>query len=324
MAMGRPAKPWFRTQTGSWYATVEGKAVSLGVRGRDNKSQALQAWHRLMVAGKPKSPTDATAITVAEVLTAFLADTEGRVQTTTQEFYCRFLLPFSERHGSLTVNRLTPALAEAYARKPTWSSSTRNDALGTLATAFRWAERSGLLERSPLKGLRLPPKESQGTKAVISQNDYRRALATARGDFRALLRFLWTTGCRPSEATALTVEAVDWANACVVLLRHKTAHRGKAGVLYLNAEALAVLTAQRQRHGTGLLFRTGKGTPWRKKVLAAKCWKLSKALCVRITAYGFRHTFATDALCNGFPDAQVAELLGHSGTTKLPRQRDRP
>jgi integrase len=34
-------------------------------------------------------------------------------------------------------------------------------------------------------------------------------------------------------------------------------------------------------------------------------------------AYGLRHTFATDAMANGVPDAQVAELLGHSGTAML-------
>jgi len=36
-------------------------------------------------------------------------------------------------------------------------------------------------------------------------------------------------------------------------------------------------------------------------------------------AYGLCHTFATDALANGVPDAQVAELLGHSGTAMLHR-----
>ena len=30
-----------------------------------------------------------------------------------------------------------------------------------------------------------------------------------------------------------------------------------------------------------------------------------------------RHTCATDALAHGVPDAQVAELLGHSGTAML-------
>jgi integrase len=36
-------------------------------------------------------------------------------------------------------------------------------------------------------------------------------------------------------------------------------------------------------------------------------------------AYGLRRSFATDALANGVPDAQVAELLGHSGTAMLHR-----
>jgi site-specific recombinase XerD len=35
------------------------------------------------------------------------------------------------------------------------------------------------------------------------------------------------------------------------------------------------------------------------------------------TAARLRHSFATDALANGVPDAQVAELLGHSETAML-------
>jgi integrase len=38
---------------------------------------------------------------------------------------------------------------------------------------------------------------------------------------------------------------------------------------------------------------------------------------LKAIAYGYRHGFATDALANGVPDAQVAELLGHSGTAML-------
>ena len=38
-----------------------------------------------------------------------------------------------------------------------------------------------------------------------------------------------------------------------------------------------------------------------------------------VFAYGYRHTFATDALAHGVPDAHVAELLGHSGTAMLHR-----
>jgi integrase len=44
-----------------------------------------------------------------------------------------------------------------------------------------------------------------------------------------------------------------------------------------------------------------------------------KAGIPHATAYGHRHTFATDARSNGVPDAQVAELLGRSGTAMLHR-----
>jgi integrase len=38
-----------------------------------------------------------------------------------------------------------------------------------------------------------------------------------------------------------------------------------------------------------------------------------------VIPYGYRHGFATDALAQGVPDAQVAALLGHSGTAMLHR-----
>jgi integrase len=287
------------------------------VRGEENKAEALKAWHRLMAADKPQPRAEVP--TVAEVLEGFLADAEARVSEDTLEFYKRFLEPFSKQHGQKKADTLTCTLAEAFSRKPTWSSSTRNDCLGTLATAFRWAERARLIDRTPLQGLRLPPKESAGAEAVISEADYRVMIKNTTGDFQALLRFLWLTGCRPSEATSLTVEAVDWASACIVKRKHKTAHKGKVRVIYLSEEALAVLTAQREKHGQGLLFRTRTNRAWHKKTLAHRMWRLQKKLGIKATAYGMRHTFATDALANGVPDAQVAALLGHSGTTMLHR-----
>ena len=36
--MPRPAAPWFRSSANNWYATVDGRKVSLGVRGEDNDS----------------------------------------------------------------------------------------------------------------------------------------------------------------------------------------------------------------------------------------------------------------------------------------------
>lgn len=317
--MAKPSKPWFRASKQAWYIKVGGKQISLGVKGRENEADAVKAWHRLMANGQPKPEAKPDDVSVAEVVTAFLADAKSRVQPITLAFYRRFLLPFAECHSKLKADALTPTLVEAYSRKPTWSSSTRHDCLGTLATAFKWAERARLIDRSPLTGIRLPPKESQGAEALVNEADYGKLLNATKGDFNALLRFLWHTGCRPSEATGLTVEAVDWASACIVLKRHKTAHKGKMRVIYLSPDAQKVLNVQREKYGAGYLFRTAKGNPWARKVVAHKLWRLQRKLGVKVTAYGFRHTFATDALANGVPDAQVAALLGHSTTAMLHR-----
>src|SRR5262245_55077273 len=46
--MARPSKPWFRAIKNTWYCTIEGRKVSLGVRGKENARAAKDAWHRLM------------------------------------------------------------------------------------------------------------------------------------------------------------------------------------------------------------------------------------------------------------------------------------
>jgi integrase len=48
-------------------------------------------------------------------------------------------------------------------------------------------------------------------------------------------------------------------------------------------------------------------------LFASSCRKAG----VKVTADCHRHAFATDALANGLPAAQVAEMLGHSGTATL-------
>ena len=117
----RGIRPWFRESKGAWYVWANGKQNSLGVKGLDNEAEAVKAWHRLMaeVAEKAKPKPEAS---VAEVLTGFLADAEARVKLTTVDGYTRFLMPFSEKHGKKKVSELSAFVAEAYARKPTWSA----------------------------------------------------------------------------------------------------------------------------------------------------------------------------------------------------------
>lgn len=320
--------PWFRKAKDTWYATVSGKSVSLGVKGTENRSAAVTAWHRLMagVTEQPQlhpavsTPTIAGGITVSELTKSFLEDVAERVTPNTLALYKHFLTGFADRYGKQTVESLTPHDAESYSRKPQWSASTRNDFITCLVSAVKWAMRVRQVTTNPLIGVRKPPKTSRGAKAVIEEAEYRRLLDAAGPEFSVYLQGLWLTGCRPGELARLRVEDVDYRAGVAILNEHKTAHQtGKPRVVFFSPAALALCRRQAaKRHPSGLLFPNRRGGIFTRPITIKLMESArEKARVPHATCYGFRHSYATHALSAGVPDAQVAALLGHSGTAML-------
>jgi integrase len=321
MAMARPSKPWFRSDKNTWYVTVESKKVSLGVRGRDNKVEAMKAWHRLMATdGRPNPDAKVEVPTVAEILTAFLTDAEARLKAATVGVYRHLLQQFSGQYRSPRADRLTTTHAESHARNRGWSSSTQHDFLSALSIAFRWAEKTRRLPSNPLRHLSKPPMESRGDKSLVGDDAYDKLYEAAPAYFKPFLRLLHLTGARPGEIAAITAENFDEANALVRLKEHKTARHGKKRFIFLPPAAIALLCELKAKYGAGHLLRNRVGLPYTKNAIVHMMASLRKKTgLARVTAYSFRHSFATDALAKGVPDAQVAALIGHSGTAMLHR-----
>src|SRR5581483_6208373 len=91
-------KPWYRKVKDGWYAWVDGRQVSLGVKGKENRDAALEAFYRLMADGRPETPKGETP-TVRQVVEAFLSDVEGRAKPVTVDVYRRLLAVFVEKCG---------------------------------------------------------------------------------------------------------------------------------------------------------------------------------------------------------------------------------
>jgi integrase len=311
--------------------------VSLGVKGEENRTEAVRQWHRLMAGGgEPitgipivapvrvetpvqKEPTP-EGLTVRALVDGFLQDAEARIGPESFRGYCKFLTPFVQAHGQREAQTITPTESETFSRKPEWSDTYRAGFLGTLMTAYRWAVRQGLLVSSPLEHIRKPTRKSRGASAVVSKMEHKKLTSVADPMFRDFLKVLWESGARPGEVGGLTAEQVRASvDGVIPLENHKTAHKGKARYIILTPVAFNILKRRAKAAGSGLLFK-GQSGPMTPKAVCSKMARLCrKAGIRRLMAYGYRHTFATDALANGVPDATVAALLGHSDTSMLHR-----
>ncbi len=315
--------------------------MCLGIRGQQNEAAAWRAWE-LLRSGQPLHPTfppdpvpithlpasvatppvwqsaPVPAVTVQAVIDAFLADAAERVKPDTLSVYRLFLNGFADKHGTVAAASLTCPLAESYSRKPKWNDSTRSVFLATVVRAFYHAERSRIIDRTPLVGLRKPHIASRAADSMVTAEQHTKLAAASPPYFRQFLEMLHLTGCRPAEAAQLTATDLDWDAGTATVRQHKTMRKGKRRVLYLPPAAVTLLRELAAQRPTGTLFRNRIGKPWTRAAIGMAMRKASReARLPSKIAYGYRHAFATDALAAGVPDAHVAELLGHSSTAML-------
>ena len=234
--MGRQSEgAWYRSGKDGWYATVNGKTVSLGVKGLENRRKAQEAWHRLM-ANLPPEPTPATThtapdaspttqadATTAALVDGFLADVKVRVKPNTLAAYTGLLTPVKNHFGDTPAASLTPTAVIRFTQRAEWGASHRHNLIGAVVTAFKWAEASGIIAHNPLKSVKRPPKASRGTKAVVDDDAHGKLLDAATPELRLLLTLLYETGARPSELSRLTAAEVDLKAGIAPLGDHKTA-----------------------------------------------------------------------------------------------------
>lgn len=310
--MPRKASPWYRCAAGRWYVTHNGKQTPLPVTDPKDEAGAWDAFRALVskaVAEAGQRPA-CRPEPVAELIASYLESIAHKIEPRTRRGYESYLRHFAARFGNVRPADIDPGAVEKGAAAEAWSDSNRANYLWAVQAFLRWCGRSDLK-------LSRPAKDSRGAEAVVSPELHARVLRETTGDFHQYVRFLWATGCRPMEAARLEVGQVDWATGTVTLRRHKTKKKGKRRILYLTAEAIAILREQAERHKEGHLFRGLKGKPFSLQAVVSRFLRLSEKLGVSVCAYNYRHTFGTRALAAGLPDTHVAALMGHTSTRML-------
>lgn len=135
---------------------------------------------------------------------------------------------------------------------------------------------------------------------------------------KAIIDFLFSTGCRCSEMCKMKLDQVDFERKNVKVICGKGK---KSRTTFLNAEAVVSIQSylKTRTDGTDLLFaypKSHKGN-WQmcnKSVemlidrIASRVPQIKK----HITPHVLRHTAATNAIRSGMPIEQVKEFMGHS------------
>lgn len=195
--------------------------------------------------------------TVRAVVDAYLGAKKGAVKAPTHYVYNCLLKHVTGAFGDQPAAGLRAGDVLRWLYGLTLSPSTRSDIAGVLASVFKWADTEGVIPANPLRGLKRPPGESRGAKAVVTEDVHRRLMDAANPALRLLLTFLRETGCRPSELARLTAADIDLANGVATLRDHKTAHTtGRPRFIFLTPVAVALLKEQAAVHPTGPVHRS--------------------------------------------------------------------
>ena len=318
--MRRPEGPWFRSEKNTWYCTLGGRNVSLGVRGKQNRAAAVEAWVKLVRGEPPVRP--AAPLTLGEVLAAYAASLPGQSLAESSRTNRRYpLAAVASATPSLLARPVAVLRAEdlLLASLAWGAAATRWNKLNLIRQAVRWAALSGLITPPPVEAAQLPPPRSRGVSVIVSCESHQRLLAHASRTMGDVLRLLWETGARSAEILQLTAAMVDLPAGVAMPVSHKTVRTGRRRVVHLTDAAAAVLRPRVLARPEGLLLPNSYGTAWTSSRFAETLKRVCERAGVQVMAVGYRHTFATRCLIAGIPDTVVAALLGHSSTTMIHR-----
>jgi integrase/recombinase XerC len=203
--------------------------------------------------------------------------------------------------------------------------------LAALRTFFRYLKREGIIEKNPAKMVAVPKGEKNLPRTltvdeafVIMEIPDR---TTPRGSRdHAILEFLYSSGLRVGELTALTLRDLDLANGMVRVM----GKGGKERLVPIGSQAIAALQSYLQ-HRKGLAAREVKAPPYlflnhrggrltaRSVARMIRTYLMQRGMITRVSPHTFRHSFATHLLDAGADLRGIQELLGHASLSTTQR-----
>lgn len=225
--------------------------------------------------------------------------------------------------GNLDITEITLSTLKEYLAKQ--AVRLKPNSLGHrirfVRSLFRYAYEETYLTSNPSLKLREPKLEKRIPKFLIEEDIIHLKISCQSVRERALLEFLYSTGCRVGELEKINIEDLNWEN-CSAIVNGKGS---KQREVYFTTKCkvwLKKYLASRE-DSCKALFVTDTH-PTKRMAIPTIRWAIQRLadrgeLEVNVYPHRFRHTYACQLLDNGAPLDFIQGMLGHekASTTQI-------
>lgn len=229
----------------------------------------------------------------------------------------RFFVRYIEKPlNEIDTNDIRVFLAR-YGMRENVTQRTVDNMRRYLNSFYSWLFAEELIKSNPMGRIKQIKFDQKMKQAFTPEQMELIRNACSSNMERALVEFLYSTGCRIKEVLKLNRADVNWKDNNVVVL----GKGGKERICYINARARVHLDIYlRSRHDSNEALFVGRTHQRLTHTGAEKRLQLIGVnLGFRVHPHKFRRTSATTALKSGMPFEQVRLMLGHASpqTTML-------
>ncbi|MFH0969870.1 MAG: site-specific tyrosine recombinase/integron integrase [Candidatus Diapherotrites archaeon] len=158
------------------------------------------------------------------------------------------------------------------------------------------------------------PKKAKKLPVVLTVSEIKDIFQhTRHGRNRLLLQFIYSTGCRVSEAVKMKTEDIDWENG-VARVQGGKGNKDRIVVISQKWAGNIKKYLKRKKNNSPFLFSKKNGKSLSTDTVERIIRNAAKELGItkRVTPHVLRHSFATHLLESGENIRKIQLLLGHA------------
>lgn len=179
---------------------------------------------------------------------------------------------------------------------------------------FHWAHAEEYIQKDPSRSVKEIKHEVKPRRALSqTELEYLRLACKTSRD-KAILEFLYSTGCRVSELTAVTKNDLNLECGTVHLFGKGRKHRTS----FINAKCEVSLKEYLSSRFDDCEYLFVSSRSPHKQLTKAAIEKIIRdiasgsGITKKVTPHVIRHTSATQAINNGMPIEDISKFLGHA------------